>query len=272
MKINLIDETKIEVTPDNRSELVKLMEIRHISPDSDEFFTLSANFMQGSPVVFEIPAGKSSLEAFGGWERSEGTLPMPDNAVALYWQHLEKTLGCKPFDLDLIPGLGRNAVCYTHLLEKFYHVGETNLTHYSVVDEIHHFIGHKYLSVENRKIAAQVKALEHINDRLLRKKSEPEYLAYTTVSGREYFEKNPKWGRYSAPVFLRTHLEDTDLLLYMANQWRERFATPGQNAVIDRIHRSDRAGKVWFHDRNHNDQFLLDGCNGQIKFEEFKTL
>lgn len=269
MKINLIDETKIEVQPDNRAELLRLMEIKRISAESEEFFTTMSRYVQGEVPTFALPAGKSSLEAFGGWERSEGTLPMPDNAMTLYWQHLEKTLDCQPFDLDLIPGLRGNPVCYTHLLEKFYHDGTTGLTHFSVVDEIHHFIGHKYLSVENRQIAAQVKALEYINGRLLRTAPVPEYLS-AGVDGSLY-RKNPAWGRCSKPAFLPV-IEDGGLLLYMANQWRERFATPGQNAAIDRIHRSDSAGKVWLHARNYDNQFLTDSCRGQIKFEEFKQL
>lgn len=265
MKIELHDRTRLTFIPETRDELLKILHIEKIEPDTDAFYEYIARMTQGAEVRIEQEAPDSATEGGGGWARAEGATEW----LKPYWELLEHKLGAKPFDIDLIPGLSYGYIRHTYYLEKLWFSAETGKTHYTMVSCIYPRMGKLFPDAGYFQTRAEYEMANDVQSILGTAIPVPEFIEIK--SG--LFQRNPRYPG-NGDTRYKLNVEDDRLLLYMANQWLEKFATPEQREVVDRIHRADRNGKFWCHnyDKGHNQGFHLDACNSFISYEDFKKL
>lgn len=265
MKIELHDRTRLTFIPENRNELLAILNIKKIEPDTDAFYEYVARLTQGAEVRIEQVADRSATEGGGGWARVAGVT----ERLKPYWDMLEHKLGAKPFDCDLLHGLQYGYIRHTYYLEKLWFSAETGKTHYVMVSCIYPRMGQTFHSEQRFMERAAYEMENDVHGVLGTAITVPEFIELDNG----LFKRNPKWPGNGDTQY-KADIGDDKLLLYMANQWLERFATPAQRAVVARIHCSDSDRKVWFHnyDKGYDKGFHLDACHSFISYEEFKKL
>jgi hypothetical protein len=265
MWIELHDRTRITLLPRTRDELIDILKIKNIGPESDAFYDHVARFTQGAEVRIEQAASESATKGGGGWARVSGVT----DALAPYWETLDKKLGSKPFDVDLMPGLHFGHIRHTYYVEELRSVADTGLVHYTLVSCIYPRQGQTFPDDHYLQTRAALEIANDVASIFGTAIPIPEFIDM----GNGLFKRNPKYPgngdtRYTPDI------GDDVMLLHLANQWLERFATPAQRETVKRVHCSDRAGKVWFHnyDKGRDAGFHLDACRDFISYEDFKKL
>lgn len=265
MKVEILSSAEIQVTVTNRKDLLYLLSVTGVDKESDEYFLAVANLAQAGTVTLPAKACRSSLEANGGFIRIEQRLEGDDNPLRPYWDKIKKVTGAAPFDIDLLPGLYSPRICHTHYLETLIYEAEKSTLVFSTVFELFHWQGKVFEGDEARLAKAVVDATDRIKKRLLRTETLREYIQLDNG----LYKRNPNYPGGPYTKFTQ-QIEDEKLLLYMGNQWLERFGTPGQKALIERV--SAYPNEAWISDRCYGDSFHLDNFTASMSYADFQKL
>jgi hypothetical protein len=263
MKTEIHDKFKITCTPENKRELIDLLDILRIEPTTlvDAVPVINPDYMaalNGEVTSFELTAHRSSTEGGGGWMRNTVTTPF----LQPYWARLKKHFGADPFDLDLTPAC--HICTHTHIVERLWH-GKGS-TFYTSVFELFPRQG-ETLNPDQVLSHAVKEAGEDVAGILGKLRCDPEYIQgpYGSMTLNKH--------RFIGPTMVPGSDKIWEL---MVDTWLERFGTVGQKLTIaTRAYRGHRGDTHWDHlssSYGEHTGLHLDNCNVSMTWEEFQQL
>ncbi len=263
MKTEIHDRFRITCTPENKKEMVDLLNILRIEPTQmvDGLPVINPAYMSamnGETTSFERVADTSATEGGGGWMRNTVTTEY----LKPYWERMKCHFNADPFDIDLTPAC--HIVTHTHTVERLWQEGDK--TYYTSVFSLYPRIGEK-LSPDQVISRADKEAREDVADILGKLQVDSEFIEL----GNGLFKRNPN-------VRSRHLIEPDNNKIWelMADTWLEKFGTVAQKLTIaTRAYRGHRGTTHWDHLSSSHGKHTglhLDNCNVSMTWEEFQKL
>lgn len=263
MKITHCTIDKLIVVPETPKEMADAINCLLGLKAGDDVEAM--DYLTGKKTEVVDIAPKKHLDTGGGWERVE----YETNFLKPYYEKMKDlVLTPEGFAIDLTSILG--GFYHTHIVQSAVadEKGSLHVTGYVFVYPNLNHSASNPLTAEQRAAQAITRHRECVNQSLGKQESQSEYIE---AGGGGLYRKNPKFGRAPTPA---THALSNDKVWQaMWRVFRERFATPEQINLLDRLHQTSAHVKIDLGPAlchlNWDKSFHIDNCGGTVKFEDF---